>query len=126
VESFEPAVSRFDLRSADGRPELVVRLDGCVPDGLAFTADGGVLIACYRPDAIYHLDPSGALELVANDPQGTLLAGATNACFAGPRLDRVVSANLNRWHLTLLELGLRGAPLPRPERWALDAVLGRG
>ena len=40
---------------------------------------------------------------------------------SAPELDRVVAANLGRWHLTLLELGLRGAPLHRPERWALDA-----
>jgi hypothetical protein len=37
----------------------------------------------------------------------------------------VVSANLGRWHLTLLDLGLRGAPLHRPSRWALDALAVR-
>ena len=35
--------------------------------------------------------------------------------------DRLVSANLGRWHLTLLDVGLRGAPLHYPERWAADA-----
>ena len=34
----------------------------------------------------------------------------------------LVVANLGRWHLTLLELGLRGAPLHRPQRWALDPI----
>ena len=120
VESFEPNVSRFDL-AADGRPELVVRLDGTVPDGLAFTDDGGVVISCYRPDRIYHLDRDGELEVVAEDPRGTLLAGATNVCFVGPALDRIVSANLNRRHLTMIVAGLRGAPLHAPDRWAYDA-----
>jgi gluconolactonase len=120
VESFRPAVSRFDLATGDGRPELVLELPGTVPDGLAFTADGGLLISLYRPDRILHLDRDGVLEVVADDPQGTLLSAPTNVCFVGPQLDRVVSANLGRWHLTLLDLGLRGAPPHRPRRWAAD------
>jgi gluconolactonase len=120
VESYVPVLSRFDLDS--GRREEVRRFDGTVLDGLAFTADGGLLVSCYRPDRIYFMAPSGEVEVVAQDPQGTLLGAPTNVCFIGPGLDRVVSANLGRWHLTLLDLGLVGAPLHRPERWALDAV----
>jgi gluconolactonase len=118
VESYDPRLSRIDLHSGEGRPELVRRFDGTVLDGLACTADGGLLVACYRPDRIYHLDRDGHAEVVAEDPQGTLLAAPTNVCFVGPELDRVVSANLGRWHLTLLELGIRGAAPHRPERWA--------
>jgi gluconolactonase len=118
VESYDPRLSRIDLRDGDGRPELVRRFDGTVLDGLACTADGGLLVSCYRPDRIYHLDRDGNAEVVAEDPQGTLLSAPTNVCFVGPELDQVVSANLGRWHLTLLDLGIRGAPLHRPERWA--------
>jgi gluconolactonase len=118
-QSYEPTVSRVDL--ATGAVELVVRIDGTVPDGLALTAEGGLLISCYRPDRIYHLGADGSLEIVADDFQGTILGAPTNVCFVGQALDRVVSANLGRWHLTLLDLGLTGAPLHRPERWAADA-----
>jgi gluconolactonase len=121
LESYEPRLTRFDLSSADGAPEVVLELPGTVPDGLAPTRDGGWLISCYRPDRVYHLDADGGLEVVAEDPQGTLLAAPTNVCFAGRALDRVVSANLGRWHLTLLDLDLVGAPLHRPARWAADA-----
>lgn len=121
AESLGPTVTRLDLFTA-GPPEIIVRLHGHVPDGLAFTADGGVLIANYRPDRIHHLDAAGTLHVVAQDPHGTLLSAPTNVCFAGEALDRVVSANLGRWHLTLLDLGLRGAPLHRPRRWAVDAM----
>jgi sugar lactone lactonase YvrE len=123
VESYVPIVSRFDLQT--GEREEVTTLLGTVLDGIAFTADGGALISCYRPDRIYHLDASGHVEVVAQDPQGTLLGAPTNVCFIGERLDRVVSANLGRWHLTLLDLGIRGAPLHRPTRWALDALAVR-
>lgn len=121
AESQGPGVHRFDL-VAGGPPELLVELHGHVPDGLAFTDGGGCLITNYRPDRIYHLDASGRLATVAQDPQGTLLAAPTNACFVGEQLNRVVSANLGRWHLTLLDLGLRGAPLHYPDRWAADVL----
>jgi gluconolactonase len=120
VESYVPNVSRFDL--ATGDHELVMRVDGTVLDGLAFTASSGLLLSCYRPDRIYHLGADGSLEVVAEDPQGTVLAAPTNVCFVGAELDRVVAANYNRRHLTILDLGLRGAPLHAPERWAVDAL----
>lgn len=120
VESLGPTVSRFDLRTGAG-PELLVTLHGHVPDGLAFTADGGCLIANYRPDRIYHFGVDGRLEVVAQDPHGTLVAAPTNVCFIGEKLDRVVSANLGRWHLTWLDLGLTGSPLLYPNRWAADS-----
>jgi sugar lactone lactonase YvrE len=120
VESLGPTVSRFDLRSGQG-PELVVTLHGHVPDGLAFTVDEGCLISNYRPDRIYHLGADGRLEVVAQDPHGTLIAAPTNVCFVGERLDRVISANLGRWHLTWLDLDLTGAPLAYPTHWAADA-----
>ena len=119
VQSYEPTLGFYELGT--GTYEEVTRLEGTVPDGLAFTADGGLLVACYRPDRIYHLGPDGSLEIVADDPQGTLLGAPTNVAFVGPALDRAVAANLGRRHLTLLDLGLRGAPLHHPERWAADA-----
>ena len=122
VESFSPTVNRVDLRPGGG-VEVVARLDGTVPDGVVLTDDGGLLVTCYRPDRIYHVDASGRVAIVADDPQGTQLAAPTNACFFGPGLDRLAVANLGRWHLTLLRTGLRGVPLHRPERWAIDALL---
>ena len=119
VESRRPTVNRIDLRT--GELEQVTRLEGTVPDGVAFTAEGGALVSCYRPDRIVHLDAAGVVDIVAEDPQGTLLAAPTNVAFAGPGLDRLVCANLGRWHLALVESGLRGVPLHYPTRWAADA-----
>jgi gluconolactonase len=119
VESYAPTVNRFDL--ATGALEEVTRLEGTVPDGIAFTDAGGVVVSCYRPDRIVHIDAAGTVEVIADDPQGTMLSAPTNIVFVGPKRDRLVSANLGRWHLTLLDVGLRGVPLHHPERWAADA-----
>ncbi len=117
IESLGPSVSRIDLVDG-GPPERVLVLPGTVPDGLAFTTDGGVIVSCYRPDILYYLDAAGDLTMLAEDPAGTLLAAPTNVCFVGPQLDRLVSANLGRWHLTLLETSLVGVPPHRPTVWA--------
>jgi sugar lactone lactonase YvrE len=119
VESRLPTLNRLDL--VTGELEEITRLPGTVPDGVAFTADGGVLVSCYRPDRIVHIDPAGKAETVAEDPQGTLLSAPTNVAFAGPKLDRLVCANLGRWHLSLVESPLRGVALHYPVSWAADA-----
>ena len=118
IQSEGPDVSRIDL--AGGGAETVVRLPDTVPDGIALTADGGAVISCYRPDRIYHLGPDGDLAVLFEDPQGTLLAAPTNVCFIGDELNLLVSANLGRWHLTLIETGLTGVIPHAPERWAFD------
>ncbi|HKF92702.1 MAG TPA: hypothetical protein VKC52_14635 [Acidimicrobiia bacterium] len=119
VENRAPTVNRLDLET--GELEEVTRLPGTVPDGVAFTAGGGVLVACYRPDRIVHIDAAGEADIVAEDSQGTLLGAPTNVAFAGTNRDRLVCANLGRWHLALVESELRGAPLHYRETWAADA-----
>ncbi len=119
IQSEGEDVSRIDLRSG-GAPETVVRLPSTVPDGIAFTEEGGAVISCYRPDRIYYLDPDGGLSILAEDPQGTLLAAPTNICFAGEGRDMLISANLGRWHLTLIESNLIGVRPHAPTEWAFD------
>lgn len=118
VESRVPTVNRFDLRT--GELEEVARLDGTVPDGIALTADGGVVVSCYRPDRIVHIAADGTVSVVAEDAQGTHLAAPTNVVFVGDERDTLVSANLGRWHLALVETDLRGVPLHYPDTWAAD------
>ena len=119
VESYRPTLSRFDL--ATGELEEVTRLPDTVPDGVALTVEGGIVVSCYRPDRILHVDPSGTVETIAEDPQGTLLSAPTNVVFVGAERDVLVSANLGRWHLTLIHAGLHGVPLHHPATWAADA-----
>lgn len=115
---------RIDLEGG-GKPELIARLPDTVPDGIAFTEDGGAVLSCYRPDRIYYLTPEGELEILAEDPQGTLLAAPTNVCFIGPRRTTLISANLGRWHLTRLETSLIGVIPHMPARWAIDQLDAR-
>jgi gluconolactonase len=119
IQSLGPDVSRFDL-AAGGAPETVAALPGTVPDGIAFTEDGGAVISCYRPDRIYYLAPDGTLDVIAEDPEGTMLAAPTNVAFLGGDRSVLVSANLGRWHLTLLRTELTGVVPHAPATWAAD------
>lgn len=112
----DPGVTRVPINDdgSAGRPEVLVSLEGTVPDGVALADDGTVFVACYRPDRLYRLSHDGRPQVLAEDPRGTVLAAPTNVVFAGPDLDRLVVGSLGRWHLTVAELGVRGRRLHYP------------
>jgi gluconolactonase len=98
-----------------GAPEPVVELPRTVPDGLAFDVEGNLYIACYTPDVIFRLTPSGELAVLAEDWEGVIFATPTNIAFAGPERRTLVVASLSRWHLTRGEMPVPGAPLQYPQ-----------
>jgi gluconolactonase len=100
-----------------GLRRVVVDLPDTVPDGLAFATDGSVLIACYRPDVVYRWREDLGLQVLAHDPEGTVLAAPTNVAFGGPDRDVIMVPNIGRWHVTRFRVpGLVGVPLAHPSR----------
>ena len=104
-----------------GPRRVLLELPGHVPDGIAFATDGSILIACYRPDVVLRWQAGAPIEVVAEDPEGTVLAAPTNCAFVGPDLDTVAVPNIGRWHVTRFVVpGLTGCaallPHARPTR----------
>jgi gluconolactonase len=98
-----------------GSRTVVAQMPGAVPDGVALTTDGRFVVACYRPDVVYLIDSDGAVEVLAEDPEGTVLSAPTNVVFRGPSLDEIVVPNLGRWHLARFSHeGIAGIPLNYP------------
>ena len=125
VETFRSAVSVIDVEedgSAGAKRDLVT-LPGVYPDGLAVAEDGSVLVGCYQPSQILRVRPDGQVEVVGEDVSAHLLAHPTNIAFQG---DALLAANLGRWHITKLEVGLRGVPLPPPARSLAPTSPGAG
>lgn len=115
VESARPGVTRLRLNGPTlGHPEVVVELAGTVPDGLAFGADGTLLISCYRPDVILHWDGT-ELTTLYEDPTAMTVAAPTNTAFFGNDLHRLATANLHGSFLTEIPVSFPGAALRRPE-----------
>lgn len=116
LESYPSAIVEVPLGAdgSAGRRRVLAELGTIVPDGVAIASDGSLVIACYRPDAIFTWNADEGLRVLASDPRGTVLAAPTNVVFTGDDLDLLVVPNLGRWHLTRGRLGVRGAPLFYP------------
>lgn len=110
VESFAERVVGYPIRP-DGTPgEQVVLADGldCIPDGLAYDADGRLFIGCYEPSQVLLCEPDGRVSTLIHDRGAELLCHPTNLAFRGSEL---FTANLGRWHITRLVTSVAGWPV---------------
>lgn len=118
LESFPAALAAIPI-GPDGRAgerETLCALDPFVPDGLAMCEDGGLYIACYRPDAIYRWHRQDGLTPLVADPYGRTLAAPSNLTFRPDQPDVMVVANLARRHLTRMRIPTRGVLPHFPSR----------
>lgn len=116
VESRGRRVARVPIRSdgSAGEPRTLVELPGSQPDGIALAADGTMLVACYRPDRIWVVPPSGRPEVLVEDPDGIVLNQPANVAFVGADLGRLAVSSLGGWSLVEADVGLQGLPLRTP------------
>jgi gluconolactonase len=120
VESKLPGVVRFPLRSGGivGSREVfwLAPLDS-VPDGLAFTSAGDLVVAFFQPSQVVLVSNFGETTL-AMDAHDATLAGPTNVAFFGDGLRRLVAANIRGTHLSEIPLepalGVVGAAMRYP------------
>lgn len=110
AETFANRVSRIPVRDdgTAGARVTEVELPGAYPDGLAVDADGRLWVGCYHPNEVWRVT-AGTAELVHRDDTAHVLAHPTNLAFHGSQL---LTANLGRWHLSILDVGTRGAAIP--------------
>jgi gluconolactonase len=104
-----------------GARTVVTDLPGAVPDGVAATTDGSLVISCYRPDIIYRWREDLGLQVLAEDIEGVAIAGPTNVAFTGEGLATMTVPNIGRWHLTRFSHPeLQGVPLSYPTRAQIE------
>ena len=117
IESRGRSISRIGIRDdrAAGDPEVVVELPGSQPDGLSFADDGTLFVGCYRPDRIYRVSAEGAVDVLAEDPDGVILNQPTNVAFTGPGLGRLAVSSLGGWSIVAAVVGMAGLPLRYPK-----------
>ncbi len=111
VETFARRIARITIREDGSAGEAEVFVDGIerLPDGLAFDVEGNLYISCYEPSRLYRADADGRLALLIDDPEAHTFCHPTNCAFRGTDL---FTANLGRWHITRIEVGIAGRPLP--------------
>jgi gluconolactonase len=113
VESQRDRVLRIPILpdGKAGEAEAYVEDMARVPDGLALDANGALYVTCYASDCIYRVSRDRRTELLAFDPEGTRIARPTNVAFGGPDLEDLYVANLGRWHIGRVHLGVAGQRL---------------
>jgi gluconolactonase len=111
AETFASKVFRIPIRSdgSAGDREDVAELPGSLPDGLALDVDGNVYVGCYEPSRVLRISPGGDVDTLYHDVTAHTLAHPTNVAFSGTTM---FTANLGRWHLTRIEVGVEGVRLP--------------
>jgi gluconolactonase len=118
AQSHTDDVLRVEIREdgTAGDRELFATGLERVPDGLAFDVEGNLYVSCYASDNIYRVSPQRRVELLAYDRDGTTLARPTNIAFGGPQNDELYVANLGRWHINRVHLGVKGQPLANQKK----------
>jgi sugar lactone lactonase YvrE len=104
VESDAACVSFVPINPDGTAGEVRVAVAGVdnVPDGVVLIKDGSLLISCYEPSRIYHYSEQRGLRILIEDPRATVLAHPTNIALRGNDL---LTANLGRWHLSIIDIG---------------------
>ena len=97
-----------------GMPEIFVRLQGNVLDGLAFSESGNLYVSCYYPNRVFLVSSDRNVELLIEDASGDILNQPTNIAFE-PKGTRLFVASLGGERIGALDVGERGAPLHYPK-----------
>lgn len=112
LESTPGLLSYFPILEdgSAGTKEVVCNVPG-VPDGVTVAKDGILIISCYRPDTIYVWSKETNLEILIEDPEGTVVAAPTNTIFAGKDNNLLIWPNFARWNVAKLETSYIGVPI---------------
>jgi sugar lactone lactonase YvrE len=96
---------------AGGAPEIFAEFDS-MPDGLAFDAEGDVIVTLPLLHRLVILDRHGnhAATLV-DDPAHTKLDLPTNCAFGGPDFDQLYVGHVIADHIAQVPYGQKGHPL---------------
>ena len=113
VSSWLPGVERVKINAdgTAGQRSVYCTLHETVPDGIAFDAEGNLLVSCYSPNKIFKVEKDESISVLYDDWEAHTLSNPTNIAFGGKNLDQLFVSNLGRWHILKIDYGKKGMPL---------------
>jgi gluconolactonase len=114
VCTFSASVERVYINrdGSAGKRDVFVTFHESVPDGLAFDTMGNLFVSCYAPNKIFKVTPDRSISIFIDDWEAHTLCNPTNIAFGGEKFDQLFIANIGRWHISRIEAGIKGLPLP--------------
>lgn len=105
--TWEEAIYRIPISASGeaGEPVRIASHLGRLPDGLALTVDGRIVVGCYEPSEVLIVEPDGEVVSLFHDTTAHLMCHPTNIAFRGGEL---FTTNFGRWHVTSLSTDLAG------------------
>lgn len=113
VSSFLPGIERVAINDdgSAGQREVYCTLPKTIPDGISFDENENLYVSCYTPNKIFKVTPDREVTELVDDWEAHTLSNPTNTAFGGENFDQLYSANLGRWHITKIDLGIKGLKL---------------
>ena len=108
-----PGVERIVINEdgTAGNREVYCLLPQTCPDGIAFDEAGNLYVTCYAPSRIYKVNTNREVEIWVDDWEAHTLSNPTNIAFGGAGFTELFAANLGRWHISKMDVGVKGLKL---------------
>lgn len=109
-----PGVERVGINNdgtAGGRT-IVATFPQTCPDGVALDSEGSLYISFYAPNRICKVNGSGEITVLIDDWESHTICNPTNMAFGGNNFNELFIANLGRWHISKINVGIKGLKLP--------------
>jgi gluconolactonase len=105
-----PGVERVPINpdGTAGKSDVFATMVRTCPDGLAFDDEDNLYVACYVPNTIYKITPQQEISVLVDDWEAHTLSNPTNIAFGGKNFDKLYVANLGRWHISEVNIGVKG------------------
>lgn len=108
-----PGVERIAINEdgTAGNREVFCILPETCPDGVAFDAEENLYVGCYAPSRIYKVNKNKEVEILVDDWEAHTISNPTNLAFGGKNFNELFTANLGRWHISKINLDVKGLKL---------------
>jgi sugar lactone lactonase YvrE len=113
IQTIHNNVLRIEINSDGTAGHTTIFAHGLntVPDGMAFTADGDLIVVTGLSEILYRVQPNGETDIFLQDENAEKLISPANPAFGGADLSDLYITNLTGGSVSRVKNAPRGQPL---------------